>query len=220
MGLLDGILGNKKGDSGPGMDMPMMGMDPYSGYAQGIDPAAMQMLNAPQSQGNAQIAQFSVENDEIIETIKVELQGYRIVRNYDFGSKQETIKKELFGEPVMNDMGINETCRTLRMFLSKPFVLSNFPKEDRGRIDTMMKILWKKLASNYATMGSQYQLDKSRRSGLAFSIVSMVYMNVMRSYEDGERPRMYGSHKTLQSIQSYGNPAGQQPQKKFMGIFG
>lgn len=222
MGFLDFVMGKNKTDqTGPPMDVGggMVGMDPYGPMAQGIDPATMQLLNAPGGQGNAQIAQFAIDNDEIIDTIKSELEGYRIVKKYDMDSKQMKDERETFGEPIMNEKGINETCRILRMFLSKPFLLSNFPKEDRKRIDTMMQILWKKLAGKYAVMAESYGLDRSRRSDLAFSITMMVYMNIMRSYEDGERPRMYGSHKTVQSIQQTSS-AFQQPQKKFLGIFG
>lgn len=218
MGFLDFVMG-KKGDESSG-GTGSMGVDPYGQYSQGIDPAMMSLLNAPQGQGQAQIAQFAIDNDDIIETIKHELSGKRTVRKYNMDTKKEEIEVETFGTPIMNDKGINETCRILRMFLSKPFLLSNFPKEDRPRIDRMMVILWKKLASKYATMVDDYEIDRNRRSDIAFSIVSMVYMNIMRSYEDGERPRMYGSHKTIQSIQqnTTGNVSAQP--KKFLGIFG
>lgn len=219
MGFLDTIIGGSKGkDNAPGMDMGNS-MDPYGQFNQGIDPGMMQLLNSPGGQGNAQIAQFAIENDQIIEDIKEELRGYRVNKRFNIETKKEETEKVKFGEPIMNDTGINETCRILRLFLSKPFLLSNFPKEDRPRIDRMMMILWKKLAAKYAICADQYELDRSRRSDIAFSIVSVVYMNIMRSYEDGERPRMYGSHKTVQSIQQSGLVGGA-PQKKLFGIFG
>jgi hypothetical protein len=165
------------------------------------------------------IAEVQPFIDKLIETIKSELQGKRLEKSFDMDKKKDVVKEVTFGEPIMNDKGINETCRILRMFLSKPFLLSNFPKEDRPRIDMMMIILWKKLAGKYAVQAQEYALDRSRRSDIAFSIVSMVYMNIMRSYEDGERPRMYGSHKTVQSIQQNSNGSMQQPKKVF-GIFG
>jgi hypothetical protein len=209
--------GKNKDSQGPVLDMASpLGSDPYGPLVQPMDPSMMGMLNAPNTGSNAQIAQYAVDNDDIVETIKSELRGYRIVQEYDIEKKEYVAKEIRFGDPVMNEMGVNETCRILRMFLSKPFVLSNFPKEDRPRIDMMMKILWKKLAAAYATKAHDYEIDRTRRSTLAFSIVSTVYMNIMRSYEDGERPRMYGSHKTLQSIQQYAQPQAA-PQKKFLG---
>lgn len=212
MGWLDSVLGKKE-------EQPMI--DPALQYQQqGLDPAMMQLLNQSGGQGSAQIAQFAIDNDDIIETIKEELRGFRVVKKYNLETKQEESVPQTFGTPVMNDEGINETCRILRMFLSKPFLLSNFPNEDRDRIDMMMKILWKKLASKYAIMADKYSLDRTRRSDLAFSITMMVYMNIMRSFEDGERPRMYGSHKTIQSIQQSGPSASAAPQKKFLGMFG
>jgi hypothetical protein len=219
MGVLDSIMGGSKGKDG---DVPQMqfGADPYAQMAQPFDPSAMQLLNAPQGSANAQIAEFATSNDDIIEYIKEELRGYRIIRKYNMETKQEENTRQPFGVSVMNDEGINEVCRILRMFLSKPFLLSNFEKEDRYRIDMMMMILWKKLAAKFATCADKYELDRSKRSDLAFSIVSIVYMNVMRSYEDGERPRMYGSHKTINSIQQYGNTPNSGQEKKGWSLFG
>jgi hypothetical protein len=218
MGFLDSILGKKDQQQGDAASMDVN--SGYGQYAQQLDPAMMNLLNAPQQGGSAQIAQFAIDNDDIIETIKSELQGFRIVSTYNMDTKKHETKEIQFGNRIMNDLGINETCRILRMFLSKPFLLSNFPEEDRSRIDMMMVILWKKLASKYATQCKAFELDRSRRSDLAFSIVSMVYMNIMRSYMDGERPRMYGSHKTVQSIQQYGSPQQAPAKKGIMGLLG
>lgn len=219
MGFLDAIMRRNDGKDSTTIPEVDIRNDQLAAFSQPIDPMTMQMLNAPQGQANAQIAQFAIENDDIVEQIKQELRGYRYEKTYDPIKKIEKLEVIKFGDPIMNDLGINETCRILRMFLSKPFLLSNFPESDRGRIDMMMKILWKKLASKYAILGEKYALDKTRRSDLAFSIVMIVYMNIMRSFEDGERPRMYGSHKTLQNIQQYQNPMGGQ-EKKGWSIFG
>lgn len=216
MGLLDSIL--RKDSRTDATNLPDVNVnDPYSQMGQPFDPMSMQLLNAPNVQANAQIAQFAIDNDDIVENIKEELRGYRVIREFDMDKNAVVEKKIKFGDAVMNDTGINETCRVLRMFLSKPFLLSNFKEEDRYRIDMMMLILWKKLASKYAIMHQAYELDRNRRSDLAFSIVSMVYMNIMRSFEDGERPKMYGSHKTVQSIQQNGMAI---PQKKSWSLFG
>lgn len=220
--MLGSILGGQKDrdQQGPVADMiPQMGGDPYGGMSQSIDPAAMAMLNAPPQNGSAQIAQYAIDNDDIIEIIKSELRGFRLVREYNVDKEQYEFIEQRFGSPKMNEKGINETIFVLRMFLSKPMALSNMPKDYMYRIDIICFIVGKKLAAMYATQATQFDLDRNSRSMLAVSIVTLAHFHMMRSYEDGERPRMYGSHKTLQSIQGYSGvqaPAS----KKFMGIFG
>lgn len=222
MGFLNILGSNKdKENQGPVEQMAMpFGSDPYGPMTQGIDPATMQMLNQPQQGGNVQIAQYAIDNDDIIEEVRMHLRGYRVVRTYNIEKKEYELKEERFGDRVMNEKGINDTCRVLSTFLAKPFALSNFGIDDKPRMDMAMLILWKKLASMYAINGHDYELDKSRRSPLAFQFTMLVHMNAQRSFEDGERPRMYGSHRTMQTIQQIGGSSQQAPQKKFLGIFG
>lgn len=195
-----------------------MGDDQYGQYSQMIDPNALALMNAP-TETTQGMAEFTTNNEEPIEKFKEGLRGYRQTKEYDLQTGQTRVVIHQFGEPAMNDQGVNELGRDLDMYLSKPFILSNVPKEDKKRIDAMMKIIWKRISSKLVVNAKRYQLDKSRRPSIVAEMVTMIYLNMLRSYNDGERPLMYGAHKTLQTISTHNQNAGQPAQAKKWGIF-
>lgn len=216
MSIIDRILGRSDKSGGANEEM-IMGADPYGQYSQMIDPNAMALMNAP-NRTSRDMAEFTTSNEEPIEKFKEGLRGLRQYKSYNIHTGQTEIKSEKFGEPALNDEGINELGRDLDMYLSKPFILSNIPKEDKKRIDAMMKIIWKRISSKLIVNAKKYHLDKSRRPSIVAEMMMMIYLNTLRSYNDGERPLMYNTHKTLQTISSNNTPQ-MAPQPKKWGLF-
>lgn len=211
MGLLDSVLGNKGKDNTPDMHV-QGGMDPYAQMVQpGFDPSMIPLINSP-STSSYQVIQAMTDNAEIIQQFKDGLRGWKMTSK--FNPQTETMEpvKEVFAEPAMNETGVGEIGRDLEMYLSKPFIMTNFPTADKSRIDMMMVIIGKNLAQKMIINSVKYELDKSRRGSIVRQIVLIVWANTMRGFEDGERPRAYGSHKTVQTINTQGNY--QAPQKK------
>lgn len=213
MGILDAVLGKGKTDTG---NDPMIGYDPYGSMSQPIDPQLFPLINAPSS-GSPEIAQYTTDNEEVIQKFRAGLQGYKLEFNYNIetGKKEKEIVK--FGERALNDEGVNELCRDLELYLSKPFILSNFPESDKTRIDVIMKVIWKTTSSKLIVNAQKYDLDKSRRPSIVREMVFIIYSNIMRSYEDGERPKLYGTQKQVMHT-SINQPFNNMQPKR--GIFG
>lgn len=214
MSWFDSIIGNNKKDSNP---QAIVGNDPYGQMSQSIDPSIIPLMNAPAT-ANAQIAQFATESKEIIENFRDGLRGYRIVKRYNVDTRREEIVKEVFGSPVMNEKGVNELCRELELYLSKTYILSNIPTEDRKRVDAMLRIIWKSINHKLIVNAVQYELDKTRRPGVVHEMVFIIERNTMRSYQDGERGKFYGSQRTVQTISQTGSITSAPTEKK--GLFG
>jgi hypothetical protein len=174
------------------------------------------LLNSPNS-GSAQIVQQMTDNTEVIQNFKDGLRGWKIEKKYNPETEQMEERPVRFSDPAMNETGVNELARDLEMYLSKPFIMSNFPTADKLRIDRMMVIIGKNVAQKMIINAVKYELDKSRRGSIVRQMVFIVYANAMRSFEDGERPRAYGSHKTVQTINQQGNYAPA-PKKSWLGF--
>lgn len=215
MGIFDAILG-RGGKNDEFMQGGMYPQDPYAQITQPIDPQLFPLINSPPG-GGSELAQKTLDNQETIEQFRNGLKGYRKRKDFDIVTGKEVITIEKFGEPVMNENGINELCRDLEMYLSKPFILSNFPEKDKPRIDKMMTSIWRRVASKLIVNATRYELDKTRRPSITMQMVFIIYANIMRSYEDGERPRLYGTQKQVIHQSSYTNPT-MQPKKNIFGF--
>lgn len=210
MGLLGELLG--RGDKGgPEPDMS-------SGYApmtQAIDPTLMPLLNAPQM-ANAQIAQAATDNSDVIKRFREGLTGKREVKEFNVKTGRAEVKTVVFAEPAMNETGISEMCRELEMYLNKTFILSNVPNADKRRLDAMGRIIWKTLNQKLIVNAIRYDLDKTRRPNIVHEMVFNILFNAMRSFEDGERPKYYGSQRTVQTISTQNTGGPGVPQKRNM----
>lgn len=210
--ILDSVLGRNKEQQSPNYD-------PYAQMTQQLDPQTAALLNSPQMQ-NAQIAHQATDNDPTIENFREGLRGYRIsyVMNPTTGVQEE--KKIIFGKPAMNEEGINEMVTELQMYLSKTYILSNVPKDERRRIDAMLRIIWSALNQKLIINAKLYELDKSRRPTIVHNMIFIINANTMRGYEDGERGKYYGSNRVLQTITSNntGAPVAKNGLKDMLGL--
>lgn len=217
MGVMDTILGNKGKDNMPDTGFP--GMDTYAPMAQqGFDPSMIPLLQGGPQGPSSQMAQFMTDNESVVAEFRDGLRGWRVAKvvNEATGDVKEEIER--FADPAMNETGVMEICRDLSTYLSKPFIMSNFPTADKRRIDLMMKYIGKNIAQKLIVNAVDYDLDKTRRGSIVRQVVYLTWANAMRSFEDGERPRVYGSQKTVQTISQSGNLPVQPQKKSWFGM--
>ena len=210
---MDNIFGRKTSD---GSQQNTSQDNYYAELAKHIDPSVPGLLNAPQL-ANAAIAAQATDNDDTIRDFRDGLRGYRELKRMNPMTGMEDVLIERFGEPAMNEEGINELVAELRMYLSKTYILSAIPKEDKRRIDAMTRIVWKSLNVKLIVNAQKYELDKTRRPTIVHTMVFIIISNVYRGF--GETPEVgkyYGSNKRVETYNS--NAPQAQPVKK--GWFG
>jgi hypothetical protein len=193
-------------------------MGAYEQVMQHIDPATVGLLNSPQMQ-NAQIAQQATDNDDTVTNFRDGLRGFTVKVEMDLVTGKKTEVKKVFGKPAMNEEGVNELTAELQMYLSKTYILSNVPKDDKRRIDAMARIIWSGLNQKLIINAQRYELDKSRRPTIVHTMVFIIIANAMRGYEDGERGKYYGSNRVVQTISTQ-NSGAPVPKSGLKGMFG
>ena len=129
MGILPSFGDNNQGMPTPPTDREVA----QQVQQQYIDPLAQAQLARANgafdpSGDSTGVAMITVENRRMIDEFRARLRGYTIVRriNVDTGEEQEPeIKK--FGEPVMNEEGVNHLVGLYEFTISKSIMLSNIP---------------------------------------------------------------------------------------------
>jgi len=191
---------------GPG-NFPMQ-MDPNGGFP--MDP--MMMANNPQFsnyQDQAQmagLAAITLDNDQIIEDFASQLRGY-IKRAYP-DAKTGEIKYEIVktGEPFCNDKGVNELRSQLAMRLSKVWILTNIPKKEYDFIYRMMIVTGSEIADMFVMNAYNWEIDFTRASSVTTQFTGIVYANLLRGSEGGEREKLYSKNIQMTSTMPHMMP--------------
>lgn len=158
------------------------------------------------------LVSITIDNSEILEDFTTKLRGYRIKKEFDL--KTGTVKPKLIkvGRPFCSDDGINEMAGDLQMYLSKGFMLTNIPKNERIVINKMMIIIGHEVSAKLLMNVEEWQVDRTRMSTITTSFITIVWANFMRGFEDGERTKLYPTQKNISMTSTL--PHLQQPQKR------
>jgi hypothetical protein len=143
------------------------------------------------------LAHVTLENEQIIEEFANKLRGYRIKYELDPKTASPIKKIERFGKPFCNDDGINELVGDLRMYTSKAFMLSNIPTKDKDRIKKWCLVIAIGMTDKIKVNTSRWSVDTTRRSTVMDIFMSIVEFNMLRSFEDGERTKLYPTQKNI-----------------------
>ena len=143
------------------------------------------------------LANVTLDNDPVIEEFANKLRGYRIRYDIDPNTAMPVKKIERFGRPFCNDDGINELIGDLRMYMNKAIMLSNIPNKDKDMISNWCLIIAIDTEEKIAMNSEKWSVDKTKRSTILDLFVMSVWFNMMRSYEDGERTKLYPTQKNI-----------------------
>lgn len=144
------------------------------------------------------IANLTVDNKRNVEEFRARLRGYSIKRRYDSNTGVELeAKLDKYGEPMMNDEGINHLCGILESFMSKGIMLSNIPEKMFNQIDKWCRVFMRTVAVQLAVNSEKWSVDRSRRDSIPSEMTLLLKMNMLRAYEDGERKKIYPGQKNI-----------------------
>jgi hypothetical protein len=192
-----------------------------SGYMDAPMPDPM-MMNQPvfqnfrEQEAMVGLANVTLDNNENIEEFASKLRGYRIIVEPDLNTGRPVQRIQRYGKPFCNDDGINELVGDLRVYLSKGWMLSNIPKADRSFINNMCMVVAIEIGEKMAMNVEKWAIDRTRMSTVSSLFVFTVFSNVMRSYEDGERTKLYPTQKNINMTSML--PHMQQQKKDIMSI--
>lgn len=184
----------------------MEGMQPGLAGAGGFDapmPDTTMMANQPIFQNFREqeemvgLANVTLDNDPVIEEFANKLRGYKIRYDIDPYNAMPVKKIERFGRPFCNNDGINELVGDLRMHMNKAVMLSNVPKADKKMIEYWCLIIAIDTLEKIAMNSERWCVDRTKRSTILDLFMSAVWFNMMRSFEDGERTKLYPTQKNI-----------------------
>ena len=193
----------------------IMQPSPVNPGEQQYDPLAISEMHRRlenEQSGFVGIATLTLDNTRTIDEFRARLQGKVLKRrvNLETGEEMQPIEEKR-GEPLMNNEGINHLVGALEFCLSRNITLSNIPKEREKMIRTLSETYARTMALQIALNSSKWSVDRNRRDNLPLEIEIMIYSNLMRAYDNGERRQIYPTNKHL----VYGpNPNNQLPEKK------
>lgn len=134
-----------------------------------------QFFARPPTTGDAAVARWELENDDIIEELRHSFRG----EIYDYKKREYTLTP--YSKPIMNDAGINSVLSVINNYLNKNTTLSYLEKQDI--FNTMEALMWslqKSLILNYEV----YELNIMNDYELVLSLVEHgVYSSLMRAFE-------------------------------------
>lgn len=218
MGLFDSLLGrNKNNDMGmeAGMMSPMP-MDSFMGFP-GMQQGMPGIGNINDHQNNTNIAQVTLETDDVVEKFRNTLKGFEIKKRYNPVTKkveEETIR---FGSRFCNDEGINVLTGNLRMHLNKHIMLSNIPDKKIDMINKWMLHISADISKQIRVNQRRWQVNRSLRSNVTNEMARLIESTMLRGLGAGERTGLYGTMKTINT--NVTNAQGTLPTQN-KGIFG
>lgn len=180
-----------------------------------LDPMAAAQLSRSWEQDASAVgvAHITVDNRRIIDEFKSRLRGYIIQRQFDSDTGEELAPKMIKnGSPVMNEEGVNHLCGILEASLSKSIMLSNIPTKDAKWIPKVCSVFWRTAALQIAINSEEWNVDRSRRDYIPMELSILLHSNFMRSFEDGERKKLYPGQKHVTTTMI--NPASMQPERR------
>jgi hypothetical protein len=227
MGLFEKMF--KRNDQQQGVvplpEQFMSDMQPGIGGPQYVNPPfpdSTQMANQPIFQNFREqeqmvgLANVTLDNNENVEEFASKLRGYRIAYDINVQTGMPEKKITRFGRPFCNDDGVNELVGDLRVYLSKGWMLSNIPKADRHMINNMCHVIAIEIEEKMAMNVENWALDRTRMSTVSSLFVFTIWGNVMRSFEDGERSKLYPTQKNINMNSTMGQMV--QPKKSVLEI--
>lgn len=186
----------------------------------------LQMLGQNNS-NTFELGQLALDPDEDIEQFKSFLRGYRIqaVENND---GTVGYKKVDIGQALMNDKGVNAVAGSIRNYMGKTFILTNYTSGSEGAGDKTDKaILVIKNRCKHAGINMiatltlkrrEWGIDDINRGLILNTYCDMVEASLYRSLDDGERKKYYNTQKTVQHLNQQQNMNDMQ--KKRGSLFG
>ena len=159
------------------------------------------------------IAQITVDNKRMIDEFRARLRGYRVVHRVNPETGEEAPPESVkFGEPVLNEDGINHLCGILESALSKNIMLSNIPIKDEKWIKKVCAVFMRTIALQIGINSEKWRVDRTRRDFIPMEMTLLLHANYMRAYDDGERRKLYPGQKHVTTTMI--NPALSQPERR------
>lgn len=214
MGILDTIGLRKQPDMSDIMPPPQQIIG-----EQYMDPlAAAQLSRAYEvDNGAVGVAMITVDNKRIIDEFKNRLQGYTLRPRINVETGEVNgYDKDRFGDPVMNEEGINHLCGLFEFTLNKAIMLSNIPTKDEKWIKNNCRVFWRTIALQLAVNAEKWNVDRSRRDSIPYEMANQLYFTIMRAYDDGERRKLYPGQRNITTTMI--NPAATQEKRPIIGF--
>jgi hypothetical protein len=116
------------------------------------------------------------------------------------------IKLVQYGEPLMNEMGVNNILARIRPLLTSNSVLNNL---DEVKIEQLMMLLADDLVKELMVMGKTYGIQTNTEKDLIIEITLIpVFLTLNRSLKEGERDFWRNKPPEMQQKPSIFNPFG------------
>jgi len=147
------------------------------------------------------LANVTLDNDPLIEEFASKLRGYRVKYDINMVTGMPEKKIDRFGRPFCNDDGINELVGDLRVHLNKAVMLSNVPEKQKDMIGKWCLVIAIDTVDKIKMNTVKWDVDRTRRSTIVDIFMSTIWFNMMRSFMDGERSKLYPTQKNI-SMQS------------------
>lgn len=166
----------------------------------------LQMLGQNNS-STFELGQLALDPDEDIEQFKSFLRGYRIVPVETNDGRVE-YQKTMIGQALMNDKGVNAVSGSLRNYMGKSIILTNFTSgSDAGgdKTDKAIKVIKNRCKHAGVNMvvtltlkRAEWGIDDINRGLIVDTYCNILEASYYRSLDDGERKKYYNTVKQVQ----------------------
>lgn len=121
---------------------------------------------------------YVLNTDDVLTSVEAYLSSLV----YDTKRKQWVRDEIEAGKPLMNERGVNEIMRVLKIRLSRIFTLSNFNEKD---INIISKQFGRNLVLLFFAKYREYEIERVRIRFITHEIVDCVYATLMKA-RDGQ----------------------------------
>jgi len=166
----------------------------------------LQMLGQNNS-STFELGQLALDPDEDIEQFKSFLRGYRIVPT-EKPDGRIVYEKVDTGEALMNDKGVNAVAGSLRNYMGKSIILTNFTSGSDGagdKTDKAIKVIKNRckhasinMIATLTLKRAEWGIDEISRGQILNHYCDIVEASYYRSLDDGERKKYYNTVKQVQ----------------------
>lgn len=166
----------------------------------------MQMLGQTNN-STYELGQLALDPDEDIEQFKTFLRGYRIEPRDNAVTGKIEYQKIVIGQALMNDEGVNAVAGSIRTYLGKTFIMTNYTGGSIDKEGTAKAIQVIRLRAKHAAMNmvapltlnrKRWAIDDAARGMIINLYGDLVEASLLRSLDDGERKKYYNTVKQIQ----------------------
>lgn len=187
-----------------------------------MDPLAAAQLTRATDQNqfsdSTGVANITLDTNKDIEEFKTRLRGYYMKPRVNLETGEELEPERVkFGDPVMNEEGINHLVGLLKFVLNKNTTLSNTLVSKEKEVEKICGSFMRTIALQIGINSEDWKVDRKRRDSLPEELALTLKWNIMRSYDDGERRKLYPGQRNITTTMI--NPSTMQPEKRSMISF-